>query len=68
MEHFGYEADETVMIGDSTSDIEMARTINVTAIGVDFYHQQEVSLKAAGAVAVFDDYQLVADFLGLPKN
>ncbi len=67
MEEFGREPSSTLMIGDSSSDIEMARNINVTAIGVDFYHQQEAALKAAGALAVFDDYQLLANFLGLPK-
>lgn len=68
MEHFGHAPAATVMIGDSTSDMEMAKSVNATAIGVDFYHQQESSLKEAGAIVVFDDYQLVADFLGLPKN
>ncbi len=67
MEEFGKEPSSTLMIGDSSSDIEMAKSINVTAIGVDFYHQQEAALKAAGALAVFDDYQLLANFLGLPK-
>ena len=67
MDEFGSDPASTLMIGDSSSDIEMARNINVTAIGVDFYHQQEDALKAAGALAVFDDYQLLANFLGLPK-
>lgn len=67
MDEFGSDSASTLMIGDSSSDIEMARNINVTAIGVDFYHQQEDALKAAGALAVFDDYQLLANFLGLPK-
>jgi phosphoglycolate phosphatase len=39
----------------------------LAAIGVDFYHQHDASLKSAGALAVFDDYQLVADYLKLPK-
>jgi phosphoglycolate phosphatase len=67
MEEFGREPSATLMIGDSSSDMEMAKNINVTAIGVDFYHQQEAALKAAGALAVFDDYPLLANFLGLPK-
>lgn len=67
MEEFGIAPSSTLMIGDTGTDMEMAKSINVTAIGVDFYHQQEAALKAAGAVAVFDDYQLLADFLRLPK-
>ncbi len=67
MDEFGRKPSETLMIGDSTTDMEMAKGIEVAAVGVDFYHQQEDALKAAGALAVFDDYQLLADFLELPK-
>jgi len=67
MEVFGKDPSVTLMIGDSATDMEMAKAIHVHALGVDFYHQQEVALKAAGALAVFDDYQLLADYLGLPN-
>lgn len=67
MEAFHADSSSTLMIGDSIADMEMAKKMNVTAIGVDFYHQQESALKAAGAEAVFDDYQVLADYLGLPK-
>ncbi len=66
MELFGQNAQTTLMIGDSVSDIEMAHSINVAAIGVDFYHQNEQALKDAGALAVFDDYSKLAEFLHLP--
>lgn len=66
MATFGKDAATTLMIGDSVTDIDMARNIQVAAIGVDFYHQQESALLAAGALAVFDDYKLLADFLELP--
>ncbi|MFT4058871.1 MAG: HAD-IA family hydrolase [Legionella sp.] len=59
------KASTTLMIGDSITDMEMAKNIHVTAIGVDFYHQQGAALKMAGAAAVFDDYQLLADYLNL---
>ncbi|CDZ76874.1 phosphoglycolate phosphatase [Legionella massiliensis] len=62
---FGVSAEETLMVGDSISDIEMAKSINVDAIGVDFYHQQKEALRAAGALEVFDDYQLLAEYLQL---
>jgi phosphoglycolate phosphatase len=55
----------TLMIGDSVSDIEMANAANVRAIGVDFYSQNEPSLRAAGAMNVFDRFQQLADYLGL---
>lgn len=67
MEEFGQEPNTTLMIGDSVTDIEMAKSIQVDAIGVDFYHQNEEALKAAGAIAVFDDYQLLAQYLKLPQ-
>lgn len=66
MEEFGTNTSETLMIGDSISDIEMAKSIGVDAIGVDFYHQQEAVLRAAGALDVFDDYQQLAEYLHLP--
>ena len=55
MDVFGVTASETVMIGDSIADIEMAVSAGVDAIGVDFYHQQKAILLAAGALIVFDD-------------
>jgi len=67
IEEFGGDVTTTLMIGDSATDMEMAKNINVTAVGVDFYHQQETALKAAGALAVFDDYRLLADFLNIKK-
>lgn len=65
---FGGANSKTLMIGDSTTDMEMATSINVTAIGVDFYHQQGAALKMAGALEVFDEYKLLADFLNLKKT
>ena len=67
MDELGRDPSSTLMIGDSATDMEMAYSIHVDAVGVDFYHQQEAALKVAGALAVFDDYQLLADFLRLPK-
>lgn len=67
MAEFGQTSSSTLMIGDSPTDMEMAKNSKVAAIGVDFYHQNEQALKAAGALTVFDDYQLLADFLKLAK-
>ncbi|HAU1151201.1 TPA: HAD-IA family hydrolase [Legionella pneumophila] len=68
MEEFGRDPSSTLMIGDSATDMEMAKRINVNAIGMDFYHQQEEELKAAGALAVFDDYKLLSAYLMLPEE
>lgn len=57
--------EETLMVGDSVSDIEMAVQVGVRAIGVDFYSQNEPSLRAAGADDVFDCFQQLADYLEL---
>jgi len=65
MEVFGRDASVTLMIGDSVIDMEMAKYCHVTAVGVDFYHQQESALISAGALAVFDDYQQLAEFINL---
>lgn len=68
MSFFGVSPSQTLMIGDSVSDIEMASHAGVDAIGVDFYHQQGPELLAAGALAVFDDYWRLAEYLQLPDN
>lgn len=57
--------EQTLMIGDSVSDIEMARQLQVTAIGVDFYGQNESILRSAGAHDVFNDFQQLAEYLDL---
>lgn len=56
---------DTVMIGDSIVDIEMASFAGIDAIGVDFYGQQSDALRAAGALNVYDDYGVLAHELGV---
>lgn len=46
------EADHTVMIGDTTYDVEMAMAANVRAIGVDWGYHTPQELFAAGATDV----------------
>ncbi|MDP3705917.1 MAG: HAD-IA family hydrolase [Legionellaceae bacterium] len=65
MDESGSTAEETLMVGDSIADIEMAVSIGVDAIGMDLYHAQRAELLAAGAVQVFDHYQQLADYLNL---
>lgn len=67
MDACGVTAEQTLMVGDSVTDIEMAKQIHVDAIGIDFYKQQAADLKTAGAIDVFDDYQQLARYLQLPE-
>jgi phosphoglycolate phosphatase len=48
--------DETLMIGDSTFDMAMARGAGVTAIGVSWGYHPPAALTEAGATAVVDSY------------
>lgn len=59
---------DALMIGDSVSDIEMARLIGMDSVGFDYYHQNTQALLAEGALFVFDNYQDVAQFLNLPNS
>lgn len=69
IDEYGGTAATTLMIGDSLTDMEMAKSAQVTAVGIDIYHQQEeAALKSAGAIVVFDDYKQIADFLNLSKG
>ncbi|OHC74466.1 MAG: haloacid dehalogenase [Rhodospirillales bacterium RIFCSPLOWO2_12_FULL_58_28] len=52
----GAEAATTVMIGDTTFDIEMARRAGVMAIGVSWGYHDGKELLAAGADALIDDF------------
>jgi phosphoglycolate phosphatase len=62
---FDVQASEALMIGDSVVDIDMAVSAGMDAIGFDYYHQQDAELRAAGALAVFDDYEQVGVYLGV---
>lgn len=53
----------TLMIGDSISDIEMAASIGVDAVGVDFYHEQQGVLLQAGACLEIDNYRDLLKFI-----
>ena len=68
MEEFGVLAADTLMVGDSVADIDMASQINVDAIGMDFYHQQKAGLLEAGALIVFDNYSQLTQHLELSTH
>lgn len=68
MAEAGAEPSSTLMIGDTSYDIEMARAAGVQGLGVSWGYHAPAELMAAGAVRVADDYpaleRLVPDFLG----
>lgn len=51
----GADATDTIMVGDTTYDIEMARAAHVAPIGVAWGNHAADELTAAGAYAVLDD-------------
>ena len=54
MQETGADAVDTVMIGDTTFDMEMARAAGVRAIGVSWGYHQPDDLRHAGASVVVD--------------
>lgn len=56
MAESGAEAAATVMIGDTTFDVEMARRAGVMAIGVSWGYHNGDELPAAGADALVNDF------------
>ena len=67
MDVFSVNVHESVMIGDSVVDMEMASSIGMDVIGMDFYHIMDVELRNAGAGHVFDSYELLLNHLGIIK-
>jgi phosphoglycolate phosphatase len=54
---------DTVVIGDTTYDIEMARAAGASAIGVAWGYHPAAQLHAAGAHQVIDDFRLLPSAL-----
>jgi phosphoglycolate phosphatase len=57
MRETGATADETIMVGDTSYDIEMARAARVHAVGVSWGYHPVAMLEAAGADAVIDRFE-----------
>jgi phosphoglycolate phosphatase len=66
LDEFLIPVERALMIGDSISDIEMAKAIGMEVIGVNFYHKDPSALMQAGALDVINHYDLLADYLQLP--
>ncbi len=63
MTECGVSGQQTLMVGDSSSDMEMARALDVYAIGMDFFQMEEPMLRAAGANDVMHDYQQLLQYI-----
>lgn len=61
----GCPHEQALVIGDSVSDMEMAKALEVPCVGVDFYHQQADDLMRAGAQAIFYNFKQMASYFGL---
>lgn len=57
MDETGATADETIMVGDTSYDIEMARAARVHAVGVSWGYHPVAMLEAAGAHTVIDRFE-----------
>lgn len=65
LEETAISVDDAVMIGDSVTDIEMAQSLGMDSIGVNFYHKHSDVLLAAGALRVFSDYRELAEYFAI---
>ncbi|MAY19071.1 MAG: haloacid dehalogenase [Erythrobacteraceae bacterium] len=61
----GAQADEAVMIGDTSFDMQMARAANIRAIGVDWGYHPVDELFAAGADVVARSVAALGEELGI---
>lgn len=57
--------ENSLMIGDSIADMEMAQALDMHCIGVDFYFHDADDLMAAGAQDVFHDFEQIRKYLAL---
>ena len=63
MTEVGAVPEQTVMVGDTTFDIEMARAAGCTAVGVNWGNHPEERLRAAGAHCVIGHFSELAQEL-----
>ena len=63
MEEVGVSPQDTMMIGDSSYDMAMARAAGVLPIGVSWGFQPVAALNEAGAERIVDSYDDLAPVL-----
>ena len=65
LEAFGVEAQEALMIGDSTYDLDMARAIGVASIGMTHGAHDAKRLQASQPLALCDNIQQLQQWIEL---
>jgi phosphoglycolate phosphatase len=68
MAETGVEKDETVLIGDTVFDMEMARNAGTHAYGVSWGYHEVDELHAAGAHLVLDHLSELPPLLAQPRK
>ena len=68
MAEAGAEPAATTVVGDTTYDIEMARSAGAHAIGVAWGYHPVAELRAAGAHAVIDRFEDLAETLNIVRG
>ncbi len=63
MEIFGVEAQEVLVVGDTTFDMEMGKTAGCRTCGVTYGNHDATQLAEAGATALADDFTVVAGLI-----
>lgn len=57
------EPDKTIMVGDTTYDLDMAQSAGVDALGVSYGVHCEQALKKSGAIEICDSFNEVVSWL-----
>jgi phosphoglycolate phosphatase len=63
MEEFSASKTETLMIGDTSHDLEMARAAGVEALAVTYGAHPESGLRACGPLGCFSDVRSLSEWL-----
>ncbi len=63
LQETGVDPESALMIGDSESDMAMAHTLGIKAIGIDLSGQYGALLRTAGACHVVRDYEALMQYL-----
>jgi len=63
MEEFSIEKDETLMIGDTSHDLEMARAAGVDALAVSYGAHPEEGLRACSPLACLSTVRELTEWL-----
>lgn len=67
MAELGVDPGDTVMVGDTVFDVQMARNAGVEAIGVAWGYHEAEELTAAGAVCVIETFAALLPLLSITE-